>query len=139
MGATRMPGVSSTASCRPPSALDGFQLPELFAGLQRQPLDTPVPYEHANVPQAWAAGSVFHAVRILLGLEPDVPNGRLYLNPALPPWCRELVLDNLRVGGQRISSRRGGEVTAPQSAEVRGRIGPLQVVDGPPPWWRTEG
>ena len=40
------------------SAFDGFQLPELFAGLQRQPLDAPVPYERANVPQAWAAGSV---------------------------------------------------------------------------------
>jgi glycogen debranching enzyme len=120
------------------SALDGFQLPELFAGLQRQPLDAPVPYEHANVPQAWAAGSVFHAVRILLGLEPDIPNGRLYLNPALPPWCRELVLDNLRVGGQRITVEARRRSDGASAFEVRGHLGPLQVVHGPPPWWRTE-
>ena len=120
------------------SALDGFQLPELFAGLQRQPLDAPVPYEHANVPQAWAAGSVFHAVRILLGLEPDIPNGRLYLNPALPPWCRELVLDNLRVGGQRITVEARRRSDGASAFGVRGHLGPLQVVHGPPPWWRTE-
>ena len=121
------------------AALDGFQLPELFAGLQRQPPDTPVPYERANVPQAWAAGSVFHAVRILLGLEPDVPNGRIYLNPALPAWCPEIVLDNLRVGAQRIgiSARRRSDGSS--VAEVGGRIGPLQVIAGPPPWWSAEG
>ncbi len=120
------------------SALDGFQLPELFAGLRRGPLQTPVPYEQANIPQAWAAGSIFHAVRVLLGLEPDVPGGRIYLNPALPPWCSELVLDNLRVGGQRlkISARRHSDGTS--SAEVSGRLGSLEVVTGSPPWW-SEG
>jgi glycogen debranching enzyme len=120
------------------SAFDGFQLPELFAGLMRQPLDTPVPNEKANVPQAWAAGSIFHAVRILLGLEPDIPNGRLYVNPALPPWCGELVLDNLQIGGQRISvvARRRSDGTS--VTEVRGHVGPLQVVHGPPPWWCSE-
>jgi glycogen debranching enzyme len=117
------------------SALEGYQLPELFAGLQRGHLDTPVPYEQANVPQAWAAGSVFHAIRILLGLEPDVPSGRIYLDPALPPWCSELVLDNLRVGGQRlkISARRRSDGSC--EAEVSGHLGPLEVVLGPPPWW----
>jgi len=120
------------------SALGAFQLPELFAGLQRRPPDTPVPYEHANVPQAWAAGSMFHAVRILLGLEPDVPNGRLHLNPALPPWCDELVLDNLRIGGHRltVTARRRSDGTS--VAEVSGQLGALQVVPGPPPWWSAE-
>jgi glycogen debranching enzyme len=121
------------------ASLDGFQLPELFAGLQRQPPDTPVPYERANVPQAWAAGSVFHVVRILLGLEPDVPNGRIYLNPALPPWCPEIVLDNLRVGAQRIGITARRRSDGSSVAEVRGRIGPLQVIAGPPPWWSAEG
>ncbi|MBO0753508.1 MAG: amylo-alpha-1,6-glucosidase, partial [Bradyrhizobiaceae bacterium] len=35
------------------------RVPELYAGLQREPTNFPVQYLGANVPQAWAAGSVF--------------------------------------------------------------------------------
>ena len=63
---------------------------------------------------------------------------RLYLNPALPPWCSELVLDNLRVGGQRITVEARRKSDGTSAFEVRGHLGPLQVVHGPPPWWRTE-
>lgn len=120
------------------ASLEGFQLPELFAGLRRRPPDTPVPYEQANVPQAWAAGAVFQAVRILLGLEPDVPAGRLYLHPALPPWCPELVLDNVRVGDRRlrIAARRRADGTS--DVDLGGQVGHLQVVQGPPPWWNDQ-
>src|SRR5207247_1785780 len=62
----------------------------------------PVPYRMANVPQAWAAGSVLHMVRILLGLEPDMPAGRIYLDPALPAWCSRLELRKLRLGRHEV-------------------------------------
>lgn len=117
------------------SAFENCQLPELFAGLQRQSRDTPVPYERANVPQAWAAGSVFHAIRTLLGLEPDVPNGRLHVHPALPPWCGELTLDNVRVGDRRLSVRARRRSDGSHAVDVRGRLDHLVVVEGPPPWW----
>ncbi|MGH9075087.1 MAG: amylo-alpha-1,6-glucosidase, partial [Acidimicrobiales bacterium] len=42
---------SRFASCR---------LPELFAGLERDPAGFPVQYLGANVPQAWASGAVVH-------------------------------------------------------------------------------
>lgn len=67
------------------------QVPELFAGLPKEEFAVPVPYRMANVPQAWSAGAVLHMVRILLGLEPDLPAGRVYVDPALPalvPWIR---------------------------------------------------
>ena len=48
--------------------LVGQRLPELFSGLPRVPASFPVPYLGANVPQAWAAGSVFRFVAILCGL-----------------------------------------------------------------------
>jgi glycogen debranching enzyme len=122
-------GVLSAAT-----AFDRSQLPELFAGLGRVPPDVPVPYEHANVPQAWAAGAVFHSLRVLLGLEPDVPAGCVYLDPALPPWCPQLQLDNVRVGAARldIAAWRLPDGRSDVHVEVEG--GHLSVVRGRPPW-----
>src|SRR5438270_14100093 len=92
---------------------EDIQMPELFAGLPRTEFGVPVPYRMANVPQAWAAGSVLHMVRILLGLEPDVPAGRIYLDPALPGRCSRLDLRQLRLGrhtvGVSVGRRPGGQ------------------------------
>ncbi len=74
------------------------QLPELYAGICRDDTDFPVQYLGANVPQGWAAGSVFSLLQAMLGLTPDAPNGRLYVDPALPEWLPELTLRNLRLG-----------------------------------------
>jgi glycogen debranching enzyme len=81
--------------------LVGQRLPELFSGLPRVPASFPVPYLGANVPQAWAAGSVFRFVAILCGLHAttDADGQRLYVNPALPDWMPEITIKNLRVGG----------------------------------------
>ena len=115
------------------AALERMQMPELFAGLQRDEPDAPVPYARANVPQAWAAGTIFHATRILLGLEPDVPSGRLYVDPQLPPWCPTLDLENVRIGDDRyrIRARRGPGDCDVEVTTVSGR---LEVVRGQPPW-----
>jgi glycogen debranching enzyme len=76
------------------------QLPELYAGIQRESTNFPVQYLGANVPQAWAAGSVFSFLQAILGVQPDAPNRRLYLDPALPTWLPELTLIDLRLGEQ---------------------------------------
>lgn len=81
------------------------QLPELYAGLQRTPASFPVQHIGANVPQAWAAGSIFSLVYATLGLQPDAPRRRLYVDPALPPWIDTLVLRNVRVGAQTFDIR----------------------------------
>jgi glycogen debranching enzyme len=121
------------------SSFEDNQMPELFAGLPRRHPDVPVPYQQANVPQAWAAGSIFHAVRILLGLEPDAPSRRIYLDPALPPWCPELTVQNLRFGGQRltISARRLPDGSCDVS--VDGHSGDVTIVRGRPPWRELPG
>jgi glycogen debranching enzyme len=89
------------------------QLPELFSGLERTPITFPVQYRGANVPQAWAAGSCFSLLQMMLGFQPDAPSGRLYVDPTLPDWMPDLVLSNLRVGRQRFDIRlwREGEET----------------------------
>ncbi len=116
------------------SSFERLQMPELFSGLRRRSPDVPVPYESANVPQAWAAGSVFHAIRMLLGVEPDVPGGRIYVDPMLPPWCPELTLDNVRIGTDRfrISAWRLPDGTHEINVASGGST--LSVVRGAPPW-----
>ena len=74
------------------------RLPELYAGLQREPTNFPVQYLGANVPQAWAAGSCFSLLRAMLGFQPDAANGVLYIDPALPDWMPTLELDGLQLG-----------------------------------------
>ncbi len=76
------------------------RLPELYAGLERTPTSFPVQYMGANVPQAWASGSCFSFVRALLGVQPDAPAGKLYLDPALPDWMPDIEARDLRVGSQ---------------------------------------
>jgi glycogen debranching enzyme len=87
------------------SRFQSYRLPEVFAGLQREPSSFPVQYRGANIPQAWAAGSVFQFVQTMLGLEADVPNGRLWVEPTLPDWAPLLELDRLAVGNVRLKLR----------------------------------
>lgn len=78
------------------------RLPEVFAGTSREDSPFPVQYLGANVPQAWAAGSVFHLVRALLGSESDIGNGILHVDPVLPEWLPELRVEGLTLGKQRV-------------------------------------
>lgn len=80
----------------------GAQMPELFAGYARGPEDFPVQYPGANVPQAWAAGSVFLFLQALLGFSPDAAAGTVTTNAALPDWLPDLELRGLRVGKAQV-------------------------------------
>ena len=81
------------------------RLPEVFAGTSRSDSPFPVQYLGANVPQAWAAGSVFCVVHAMLGTEADPAAGTLYADPHLPDWLPELRLEGLLVGERRIDVR----------------------------------
>jgi glycogen debranching enzyme len=89
------------------------QMPELYAGTARTPGAFPVRYRGANVPQGWAAGSIFSLLQAMLGFQPDAPKGKLYIDPALPDWMPELIVRNLQVGRDTfdISFRREGTKT----------------------------
>src|ERR1700675_126566 len=81
------------------------QLPELYAGLQRDPTGFPVQYLGANVPQAWAAGTPFALLQAMLGLQLDAPRGKRYVDPALPAWLPDMTLIDLRLGRRRFDIR----------------------------------
>ena len=110
--------------------LVGQRLPELFSGLPRVAASFPVPYLGANVPQAWAAGSVFRFVAILCGLHAttDADGSRLYVNPALPEWMPEIRIRNLRVGGGSLDVHLADGVV-----EVLSNTSKYEVVRAPAP------
>lgn len=109
------------------SFFEAGRMPELFAGIERQADSFPVPYPDANIPQAWAAGSIFLLIRTILGLEADAPNRKLKVQPFLPDWLPDLELTNLSVGSAKVALRfwREGEQTRWQVTDVKGE---LQVV-----------
>jgi glycogen debranching enzyme len=84
-------------------ALD--QMPELYAGTQRDGSNFPVQYLGANVPQGWAAGSIFSLLQAMLGFQPDATHDRLYVDPVLPDWMPDLTVRDLRVGTQTFDIR----------------------------------
>jgi glycogen debranching enzyme len=63
----------------------------------------PVPCPASCSPQAWASAAPLLAVRALLGLEPDVPEGRLHLDPVLPAGAGRLRVTDLPLGQGRIT------------------------------------
>jgi glycogen debranching enzyme len=89
------------------------QLPELYTASERNETNFPVQYIGANVPQAWAAGSVFMLTQALLGFLPDAPRGKLYVDPCLPYWLPDLKVRDLCFGKHRLDIRfwREGEQT----------------------------
>ena len=87
------------------SFFDRHQMPELYAGVQRNATNFPVQYLGANVPQAWAAGTAFAFLQAILGFQPDAPHDKLYLDPCLPGWLPDLVVKDLRVGQRQFDLR----------------------------------
>src|SRR5271166_193368 len=89
------------------------RLPELYTAPQRDESTFPVQYLGANVPQAWAAGSVFSLMQAMLGFLPDAAHGKLYIDPLLPPWLPDLTVFDLRVGKHKLDINfwREGEDT----------------------------
>jgi glycogen debranching enzyme len=116
----------------------GYRLPELYAGLPRRPGTFPVQYLGANIPQAWAAGSVFQLLQAMLGLRGDAPEKRLYVHPTLPCWLPDVQLDGVQVGHTRLTLKfwREGEVSRWEIVAQTG--GPhIQVLEEPWTPWST--
>jgi glycogen debranching enzyme len=108
-----------------------YRLPELYGGIRREPGSFPVQYLGANVPQAWAAGSVFHLIRAILGLEANAHSRTLYVDPVLPRWLPEVTLHNLRVATSTATIRFWSEDNHSRF-EVLSCDGELHIQHGPP-------
>ncbi len=99
--------------------------PELFCGFERNGENSPVQYPVACTPQAWATGSVFQLLQMMVNLVPDAPNNCLrIIDPALPESINRLSLHNLRVGPTilDLEFERSGSTTACRVAKKRGNL-----------------
>lgn len=103
-GMTAPMGRMSTGLLRAAAAFD-YALPELFAGVADDGHGFPVAYPAASRPQAWAAAAPLLLLRAWLGLEVDVPRGRLWLSPAPPEGIDRLELRGLAIGRSRVDVR----------------------------------
>ncbi|UKO98326.1 amylo-alpha-1,6-glucosidase [Nostoc sp. UHCC 0870] len=99
--------------------------PELFCGYERNGDRTPVQYPVACTPQAWATGSIFQLLQMIVNLVPDAPNNCLrIIDPALPESISRLSLHNLQVGTTilDLEFERSGSTTACRVARKRGNL-----------------
>jgi glycogen debranching enzyme len=72
--------------------------PELFCGYARSQ-GNPVQYPVACTPQAWATGTVFQLIQMMVNLVPNVESNQVrIIDPALPQSIHQLSIENLRVG-----------------------------------------
>ncbi|MBL1079846.1 amylo-alpha-1,6-glucosidase [Nocardia sp. 2] len=100
-------------------AFDG-RPPELFCGFSRSQFRSPVPYPTSCSPQAWASAAPLLLVRSMLGLDVDVPRGRITLKPRLPERWGRVSLTDLRLGAHTLSIEAEGSS--------------MKVQDLPPDW-----
>ncbi|MBD2297263.1 amylo-alpha-1,6-glucosidase [Nostoc sp. FACHB-87] len=99
--------------------------PELFCGYERNGDNAPVQYPVACTPQAWATGSVFQMLQMIVNLVPDAQNNCLrIIDPALPESINQLSFHNLRVGTTilDLEFERSGNTTACRVAKKRGNL-----------------
>jgi glycogen debranching enzyme len=75
--------------------------PELFAGIERSVVETPVPYPSSCSPQAWASASILLHVRSALQLAPPIGTADV---PSLASVPEISSLGGIRVGADRFTA-----------------------------------
>ena len=109
--------------------------PELFCGYGRVVGQSPIQYPVACSPQAWATGTIFQLLQMIVNLVPDAPSNYLrILDPALPASINQLSFKNLRVGATSIDlgftceqEAEGDLIRATTSCRVLKKRGNLRV------------
>ncbi|HEV7899025.1 MAG TPA: glycogen debranching N-terminal domain-containing protein [Planosporangium sp.] len=100
-----------------------YRLPELFGGHRATPPLPPVPYPASCRPQAWAAAVGPALARVLLGIDADVPAGRITLTPVTPSPIGAFEVHGVRIAGGSFAARVGAQgrttvLRAPPGIEV---------------------
>lgn len=108
------------------AAVDHGRLPELIGGFGRDGLGQPVPYPTSCSPQAWAAASPLLLLRTILGFDPAVSLGELFVDPVLPPEIGHIRVAGIPLAGHRITIETDGEETG-----VEGSPEEVRIVRGP--------
>lgn len=99
--------------------------PELFCGYEHDGFTTPVQYPVACSPQAWASGSIFQLISIMVNFVPNAIGNQLHIiDPCLLNSINRLSIQNLRIGQTLLDLEfeRSGDTTACRVNKKRGNL-----------------
>lgn len=103
--------------------------PELFCGYEHDGFTTPVQYPVACSPQAWASGTIFQLITMMVNLVPNAPSKQLrIIDPALINSIGRLSIKNLRIGNTLLdlqfekSGDRSGDTIACRVVKKQGNL-----------------
>lgn len=104
------------------------RLPELFCGFQRNGTLRPVDYPVSCIPQAWAAGSILHMIKVCLNLQADAFSRSIRIaDPCLPAWISKIKLRHLSVADALLDLEFESENRVTH-AKVLKKLGKLKVI-----------
>jgi glycogen debranching enzyme len=103
-----------------------YRLPELHAGDARTAVSRPMSYPAACRPQAWSAAAAVLLLQAAIGLEPDVPGGRVRLRPLPGAPFGEIEARGLAIAGEPVDVR----VDAAGAATITGLAAGLALDPG---------
>lgn len=108
---------------------DQRRLPEALGGHPRD-VRHPHPgiYPRSCAPQAWSASAVVLLVQAMLGLRWDAARHAILVDPSLPAWLPELVVEGLSVGHARASLRFVRDAAGHTDVQVLASKGHPQVL-----------
>jgi glycogen debranching enzyme len=115
------------------SLYEGFRIPETVGGYARSEWPTPGAYPRANTPQLWNASVFPMLLQSILGLQPVAPLSLLVIDPVLPEWMGEVVLERVRIGGATATLRFWRDDSGASHGEIVHKQGTLHLVRQPPP------
>jgi glycogen debranching enzyme len=122
------------------------RIPECIGGFARGTHPAPGAYPQANAPQLWNATAFPLVVQSLAGIVPLAPYETLMVDPLLPDWLPELLLEDLRVGSASVTLRFSRDGDGQSQFDILHKRGTLHIVRQPPPeslnaslWQRVHG
>ncbi len=116
-----------------------FRIPECIGGYPRHDGGGPGAYPRANTPQLWNASAFPLLIHSLLGFQPVAPLETLFVDPVLPTWLPELVVQDLRLAGATASLRFWRDGSGASHGEILDKRGTFRMVKQPPPESLTAG
>ena len=109
-----------------------YRIPETVGGYARSEWPTPGAYPRANTPQLWNASVFPMLLQAILGLQPVAPMSLLVIDPVLPEWLPEVVLEGLKLGDATGTVRFWRESDGKSHGELLHHRGTIHLLRQPP-------
>jgi glycogen debranching enzyme len=109
-----------------------YRIPETVGGYARGERPFPGAYPRSNVTQLWNATVFPLLLQSLIGLQPVAPLKTLLVDPRLPEWLPEVVIEGVRLGEARATLRFWRDADGDSHGEIVHKQGTLHLLRQPP-------